>query len=480
MALPSTLVWEIRTTGAANNGGGFNSARGGTDYTQQNAAQASFTTELTTPAGGSTTLNSVSALFTADMVGNVIRIHFGVNFTLGYYEIVTFNSSTSVVLDRTPSPGGAGASGSGNVGGATTNLDNVLNGSTSAVVAGNTVWLRAGTYARTTALTLPENRATARNKIKIFGYTTTRGDAVAPVAVLDLGSNSVTGVAVGAANADGNYVISCLAVKDGGGSNDGFDIRGRNTTLFKCSAENVGNAAFRTRVEGITFIQCEAKDWGRSGNQRAGFQLGLSSIADTCIAYVGAASVNSADGYEIGATSRAINCIARRCSIGFRLIGADDDEQTVVRSCCAIDCSSHGFQITSTSVTTTHVIADCMAVDNGGYGIEDSATSSGVVIQLLKFYHYNNTSGALDAGGPSEYIYMSTGAQSGDVVQLNRSPFVDKANGDFRLRPDVTGNGGEQVLGNGLSRYIIYGRALTTLGAPDAGPSQRARHRRRT
>ena len=40
MALSATVVWEVRgVTGADTNGGGFNSAAAGTDYSQQAAPQ---------------------------------------------------------------------------------------------------------------------------------------------------------------------------------------------------------------------------------------------------------------------------------------------------------------------------------------------------------------------------------------------------------------------------------------------------------
>ena len=41
MAIAATTVWEVRTGGAETNGGGYSS--GGTDYSQQTAAQLSVT-----------------------------------------------------------------------------------------------------------------------------------------------------------------------------------------------------------------------------------------------------------------------------------------------------------------------------------------------------------------------------------------------------------------------------------------------------
>ncbi len=44
MALPATTVWEVRSSATASNvnGGAFDSAGTGTDYSQQDAAQRSW------------------------------------------------------------------------------------------------------------------------------------------------------------------------------------------------------------------------------------------------------------------------------------------------------------------------------------------------------------------------------------------------------------------------------------------------------
>ena len=83
MALAATTVWEVRSTGNDNNGGGYNTAAGTTDYSQQNSPQLGLT-DLATPGAGSTTLTSAVGGFTAAMVGNIIQILSGTNFTAGF------------------------------------------------------------------------------------------------------------------------------------------------------------------------------------------------------------------------------------------------------------------------------------------------------------------------------------------------------------------------------------------------------------
>src|SRR5437667_9506862 len=116
MALSASTVWEVRqATGNDNNGGGFVVGASGTDYSQQTTAQLSLTDLATT--GVVTTLTSVTGGFTSAMVGNIIHIISGTNFTAGFYQITVFTNSNTVTLDRAPTTA-AGVSGTGSVGGA--------------------------------------------------------------------------------------------------------------------------------------------------------------------------------------------------------------------------------------------------------------------------------------------------------------------------------------------------------------------------
>ena len=53
MSIPSNMDWEIRTTGAPTNGGGFTDRNPGTsvDYSQQAAAQLALTDIVSDGAG---------------------------------------------------------------------------------------------------------------------------------------------------------------------------------------------------------------------------------------------------------------------------------------------------------------------------------------------------------------------------------------------------------------------------------------------
>lgn len=170
MALVATTAWELRAGGSANNGAGFNNRIPGTsiDYSQQNASQLSINDLV--GALASVTVTSAIGGFTNAMVGNVMRIRGGVNFTVGFYEIVQFNNANSVNLDRVPVTG-AGANGLAEVGGAQINF-NLLD---TVVVPGNTIYVMAGTYPAHPAVTL-NAQSDINYPIIIIGYNAARGD----------------------------------------------------------------------------------------------------------------------------------------------------------------------------------------------------------------------------------------------------------------------------------------------------------------
>lgn len=119
--MPSTTNrdcnWYIRAGGAELNGGGFDSTvtNAGTNYADQDAAQLSLT-DMTT-VGVSASVASVVGGFTAAMIGNVMRISAGTNFTADYYVITAYTDGNNVTLDRNCATG-AGTGGTCRVGGA--------------------------------------------------------------------------------------------------------------------------------------------------------------------------------------------------------------------------------------------------------------------------------------------------------------------------------------------------------------------------
>lgn len=128
MAINAATNWYIRVNGNDTNGGGFDStiSGAGTNYADQDVAQLTITDGAAIQ--NSTTLTSITAAFTSSMIGNCITIASGTNFDTGYYFIVGFNSSSSIILDRTPASSGNASSGVGSIGGAFATINIFANG----------------------------------------------------------------------------------------------------------------------------------------------------------------------------------------------------------------------------------------------------------------------------------------------------------------------------------------------------------------
>lgn len=171
MSLPATGVIEIRATATANNvnGGGFNAARGGTDYTLQNAAQL---TQADGTAASTTNFASVLGGFTSQMAGNYLHITASTGLTVGWYEIVAFVDTNNVTLDRSP---GTGSATTFYVGGAMS-LNSTLDDALFEIgIAGNIFYIKNGSYSLGQSVSIS---ATGGNQspIQIIGYNSTRGD----------------------------------------------------------------------------------------------------------------------------------------------------------------------------------------------------------------------------------------------------------------------------------------------------------------
>jgi hypothetical protein len=180
MAVNAATVWEWRATNGSNtNGGGFYDADPGTsvDYSNQDSAQETYTTLATSGAAATTVTCGGGDTFAAGIAGNVIYIASGTNFTVGWYQVTTRNSSTSVVVDRSPTPGGAGSSGNGSMGGALALFTDSFLDDTNYQVAGVTNWVKNdGTMTLTGAVTLASVDGTDALPINYEGYNTSRGD----------------------------------------------------------------------------------------------------------------------------------------------------------------------------------------------------------------------------------------------------------------------------------------------------------------
>ena len=338
MTIDANTIWEIRTGGSVDNGGGFVVGASGTDYSQQDSPQYALTG--CTSSGVSATAANANAA--AVMVGNTAKVVSGTNAVVGWYEIVSVSVGVSITFDRGWTTGSA-TSGVINVGGATWWTDAFFEGLTS----GNRVYAKGGsTHTLTETIAVAKDGATTA-PITIEGYTTTRGDALS-----DASKRCVVDAAAYAFSFDNFWGLYGLDVT-GTGTNVGtFD---QESTMLNCKFSNTSGSAGRlafaadrrgylafseftstngTGVETAStintfaycyFHDCDAADTGENGLYIAGDETNLSHcVFDTCGQGVSIANVEQIhlDHLTVYNCTRGISWAGTQysCSVSYALI----------------------------------------------------------------------------------------------------------------------------------------------------------------
>ncbi len=243
MALPATGVINIMSTATAGNlnGGGFNAARGGTDYSLQNTAQLTAT-DLTCTAG-STTVTSATGGFTTAMVGNYIHLTAltGTGAIIGWYEIVSRTDTNNVVLDRTPTNGANNiTAGTFYVGGALSFGNTLDDDLFEIAVPGNIYYIKGGaTYTPGEAISI--STAGAALTIEIRGYTTSHADWTTTTGAnrptLDMAANGFT--------LGNNWSMSGVILK---GTAAAVLTGGTGSRVINCKVTNTSTTAGRSAM----------------------------------------------------------------------------------------------------------------------------------------------------------------------------------------------------------------------------------------
>jgi hypothetical protein len=422
MALSANTVWEVRTTGSDTNGGGFVTGSGGTDFSQQDAAQIAVADAV---ANGTTTITSATAGFLATHVGNLIYLAGGTgSLAAGWYQVVTRTNGTTITVDRTVATGT----------GITLNLGGALASAGLAAlqkVAGNDVWIKSGTYTLTTStagaggvINDTTGGQSASNVCRWEGYGTTRGDkGTRPVISAGL-ITAITLFTVGAGQTlidniilDGNSKatttgLACAQVRCGfirvkvqNTTVNGYNISGGNDTLYRCEATGCsGTAAFNLSTN-VEAVRCEAY-----ANTTVGFTTGGQNVFVGCIA-----SGNT------GASSD-----------GFQAVGLN----ATLLHCVSYGNGRHGYNIGGNGY---QLVEGCIAENNSGWGFTQTIGNSGIQ-EFFNCAARNNTSGAFDSAN-------LTGANIG-FINGTTGFFVDGANGNFAL--NSTAGGGALLRGTGF------------------------------
>lgn len=416
MALSALAVWEVRTTGNDLNGGGYVSGGGGTDYSQQDAAQVTLdgsSVKWTTSGAGATiTLAGVTGV--AAHVGNIVQIPAGTNVTAGFYQITGYTSS-SWTLDRACCTG-AVTDGAGRMGGALASPGMACG----AKANGNTVYVKAGTYTISSA---SENVSGGKcnftgasgARSTLIGYGSDRSDrSTRPL--LQVAATGVTNITVLMGN---QYTVVDNFEIDGAGKTGitGYDSSSYNSSLRIKTRNTTANSGLAINSVGM---YCEATS--HSGL----WALNIGGIAMFCSAH------DNPNSTAVIVFGYAIACAAyRNAGVGF----AGGNVTGTMLYCTSAYNSSHGVSVAGNSTTWFSAISHCIAYGNGGYGFYADGRNPGL---------FRDCAGGSNTSG--NYHSNLVGVER--FTALTASPFIDAsatANGASNFGLNDTAGGGAAV-----------------------------------
>lgn len=462
MAFQEYYVVPAGTNGASNMNAGDKltapvTTTGGT-YTQGGGAGGG-TSDLFVAASGTP--------FSGAVAGDYVSIYTDAATTPAFIgRISTKNSSTSIDIDSTKSSGTRPAS----VAGKTATLGGAWLGPTGAVGhpfgfitaaatdgSGNTPRVNGvGTSNITAAMTHGNN-----GPIRFEGMTASAGDggrwtidggtsgtSYAPLTVsgtdislvrLTLQNNGATGSATGLSLSGIEAHLEQVVIHAIRGF--GADVGSQSATLVECefyacnTSSTSAISAVRLNATDVTLIRCVVHD--NTGVNGTGLLI-ASSASATVIGLI--ADTNGAVGISVAALTAV------------RLIGCDCYNNT-----------SDGIQLSNTG-TGVYYLENCNLVKNGGWGI--NGTGSGARVGSVVNCGFGsgtqvNTSGTTTG--------LKSIVESGSVTYASGvTPWVDPANGDFRIN---------LAAAKGAGRGSFTQTAASYAGAvayPDIGAAQHA------
>jgi hypothetical protein len=448
MALSAATVFECRTTGSDSNGGGFVAGASGTDFSQQDAAQYTFT-DLASSNGtnASPVVTSASHNFVAADVGNILQVTAGTNWTAGFYQVVSV-SANAATLDKACGSAASLSGGTYAVGGALATPGKAAG----AMAGGNKLWIKSGTYSITSASTnvaggcpsLPGGAAGVMTKA--FGYGSARGDGGTMPLLQASGISTFTLLTLAAFSRAENLSLDGASLT----SSKGVSGAAGSSVLYRCKIANCTNSAV-TGTASCIAILCEAT--GCSTVAAFGLAMYLYCVAHD----------NTISGFSFGTGQQLLGCVASNntgaSSDGFATGGGTN---AALIGCTAYANGRHGFNL---SITGRNEAVDCLAVNNSGYGF--TAASVFDDTYLYNCAGYNNTSGLVNSTNVLAVNQIG-------LVTLTGSPFTNAAGNDFSL--NNTAGAGAACRAAGIPGAAAGNQlpGLSTLAYLDVGASQHA------
>lgn len=457
MALSADTVWEVRSTGAATNGGGFVVGASGTDHSQQDAAQYSVTDAVT---DGSTTITSATANFGADVVGNILYVQGGTGaIAAGWYQITVRNSATSITVDRaTGLTTGTGAT--LKIGGALSSLTVLA----PIMVGSNKAFIKAsGGYTQTATVQFAASVVVSNSGMysRLIGYTTTRGDGGQATITLSTNTDLIGMELTGNGWSVENMAINCATL----GTSTGIKF---TSVYYK--------RLLRCKVSNATLLGIYVQGVHQDGHIQNCEVTGCTAAATAAI-NIEATNVYTVrnwihDNACTGITTNVSHTImwnlvtnnTGASSDGIQLTGQNVHQvmqNTVYAS------GRHGINSTLANNLIGFLVKNNVLVSNGGYGVQMSAEGNPAMFEYDGNAYFNNTSGTRNNMDNTTGVNSVAPYTNVLDVILTATPFTNAAGNVFTL--NTTAGGGAACRAAGSPGALPGG--LTT-GYLDIGAAQ--------
>ncbi len=409
MAFAATTEWDVRTTGSDTNGGGFDTASAGTDYSQQDAAQVAYT-DLVIDGALNTKITSALNPFTAAHVGNIINVTGGTGFTVQRIQVVSVASGAATCDKAVGTLGSTG--GQGKLGGALASSITAAN----AAASGNTVHVKAGTYTLTSSGTI--NNA-AIGVLTFVGYNATHNDGgMKPL--ITTATNSVHLFNMSTGGGADRVTFKNLSMSNTAATRyDAIFATGglSHIVLVKCLLDgfrigvNGDNLNYMNYFSSVTLLGTEIKNCTIDAIRN---RFGVISIHSSYIHHQTGAGV-STNGAAIPVM--AVNSIfASNGGNGITAVGP-----LLVSNCVFASNTGDGVNTTQSST-----VANTIFYGQTGRGIN---AGSAAAVHICR----NNAYGSNTAGNLAN-VTTDVGA-----VTLTADPFTNAAAGDFTLNSTAGG-----------------------------------------
>lgn len=292
--------------------------------------------------------------------------------------------------------------------------------------------------------------------VVLSGYTSSYGDGGR--ASVDGGTSGASYVLLTMGTSFGNnwgvFEDFILANNGATGSANAFESRTGHLRIHRVVCHDVRGSGF-SGFQNVYLSECEAYACNQSNTSSKGGFEGIYNGArlDRCIAHDNAGS-NTA-GFISNGNTLFTHCIAdTNGNVGFSCPSSNSRFE----HCDAYNNTSHGIDV---SASTFISITNCNLVKNGGWGIN---RTSGVQFGHVMNCGFGsgtqaNTSGNIDS--LQSVVETGTVNYAADVT-----PWVDPANGDFRINLATAINAGR---GSFTQTAASYAGAI---GYPDIGAVQ--------